>query len=124
MAPRPVPWETAARLAIGLLTKVTGTPPGTVLNVNVADVPFDNVPAVRRADLARFGQVQVIVAQSGKGYVRMALREPDVSSETGTDLALLADGYATVTPLRSPTAADDVIVDLAGVDASWSSRWL
>ena len=90
----------------------------------VKGAPIDNVRGVRRADLARFGQVQVIVAQSGKGYVRMALREPDVSSETGTDLALLADGYATVTPLRSPTAADDVIVDLAGVDASWSSRWL
>jgi 5'-nucleotidase len=110
-------WDTAARLATGLLKKVNGTPPGTVLNLNVPDVALENVRGVRRAELARFGQVQVIVAQSGKGYVRMALREPDVSSETGTDLALLADGYATVTPLRSPTAADDVIVDLAGVDA-------
>jgi 5'-nucleotidase len=93
LAPRPVAWETAARVAIGLLSKVTGTPPGIVLNVNVADVPFDNVRAVRRADLARFGQVQVIVEQSGKGFVEMALVEPDVTSEIGTDLALLADVY-------------------------------
>jgi 5'-nucleotidase len=93
LAARPVPWETAARVAIGLLSKVIGTPPGTVLNVNVADVSFDNVRAVRRADLAKFGQVQVIVVQSGKGFVEMALVEPDVTSEIGTDLALLADVY-------------------------------
>jgi 5'-nucleotidase len=96
---------------------VNGTPPGTVLNVNVPDLALDRVRGVRRAGLARFGQVQMIVAQSGKGYVRMALEEPDVFGETDTDLALLADGYATVTPLRLPTAADDVILDLAGVVA-------
>jgi 5'-nucleotidase len=104
-------WETAAAIAVDLLPAVEGLPAGTILNVNVPDLPRDQVKGVRRARLARFGQVQMAVAEVGQGFVRTALEEPDHRLEEGTDLALLADGYATLTVLRAVSQVD---VDLPG----------
>ncbi|MDQ7903136.1 5'/3'-nucleotidase SurE [Phytohabitans sp. ZYX-F-186] len=102
-------WETAAAIAADLLPTVKDLPEGTVLNLNVPDLPRDHVKGVRRARLARFGQVQMAVAETGRGYVRTALEESSARLEEGTDLALLAEGYATLTAVR---AVSEVDVDL------------
>jgi len=78
-------------------------PPGTVLNLNVPDQPIGDV-TLHEATLARFGQVQMTIAETGEGYVLLAIEEHD----PGTDVALLAEGYATVTPLRTLSHATDV----------------
>jgi 5'-nucleotidase len=92
-------WSTAADIAGGLLDVLVDLPPATVLNLNVPDVPAEKVRGVRRATLASFGQVQMSIAETGEGYIRTAIEETKVDMVPGTDLALLADGYATVTPL-------------------------
>lgn len=92
-------WTTAADLGCELLDTLVDLPAATVLNLNVPDVPADQVRGVRRAALARFGQVQMRIVETGEGYVQTAIEEIDVTLDPGTDLALLADGYATVTPL-------------------------
>ncbi|WP_213455012.1 5'/3'-nucleotidase SurE [Rhizomonospora bruguierae] len=94
-------WVTAADLAGQLLDTLVGLPPATVLNLNVPDVPAEKVRGVRRAALATFGQVQMTIAEIGEGYIRTAIEETAVDLIPGTDLALLADGYATVTPLMA-----------------------
>lgn len=94
-------WQTAADLAGGLLDALVDLPPATVLNLNVPDVPAVKVRGVRRASLATFGQVQMTIAETGEGYIRTAIEETKVDLAPGTDLALLADGYATVTPLQA-----------------------
>jgi 5'-nucleotidase len=99
-------WSTAASLAADLLPALKGIPEGTVLNLNVPDAPADRVKGVRRARLARFGQVQMAVAETGQGYVRTALEESGATLEPGTDLALLADGYATLTAVRAVSEVD------------------
>ncbi len=99
-------WETAATLATELVPWLTTLPPDVVLNLNVPDRPRDQVLGLRRGELARFGQVQMTVAEAGAGFVRMALTAVDEPVEPGTDLALLADGYAAVTPIRGVTASD------------------
>ena len=58
-------------------------------------------PGLRRGSLASFGQVQVAIAEAGEGFVRTSVEETGARSEPGTDLAFLADGYASVTPIRA-----------------------
>lgn len=101
-------WDTAAQLAVELLPNLLTTPPGTVLNLNVPDAPRDGLKGMRRAKLAKFGQVQMTVTERGERHVRLALVQPDAPLEQGTDLALLSHGYATVTPLRRVAEAQDV----------------
>jgi 5'-nucleotidase len=104
-------WETAAAIAAELLPALEDLPEGTVLNLNVPDLPRDKIKGVRRARLARFGQVQMAVAETGRGYVRTTLEESRAQLEEGTDLALLSEGYATITPVRAVTEVD---ADLPG----------
>jgi 5'-nucleotidase len=107
-------WATAAELVKRLLPALAEAPDGTVLNLNAPNLPMERVRGLRRAKLARYGQVQMAIAESGEGYVRTAITETDVEPEAGTDLALLAGGYATVTAVRTICAAHDV--DLPAVD--------
>jgi 5'-nucleotidase len=108
-------WEAAAGLAIKLLPTLTHTPPGTVLNLNVPDLHVDGIRGLRRARLAHFGQVQMSIAEAGEDFVRTAVQAADEELEEGTDLAALAAGYATVTPIRAPVEATDVRLNLESI---------
>jgi 5'-nucleotidase len=106
-------WETAAGLAAELVDELTRLPPATVLNLNVPDVTSDRVRGLRRASLAPFGQVQMTVAEVGRGYVRMALTAGDGNHDAGTDVVLLSEGYATVTPIRAVAEATEITLSVS-----------
>jgi 5'-nucleotidase len=108
-------WVSAAELAVKLLPTLTHTPTGTVLNVNVPDLHVDGIRGLRRARLAKFGQVQMSIAEAGEGFVRTAVQAADEPLEDGTDLAALAEGFAVVTPIRAPGEATDVKVNLENI---------
>ena len=55
---------------------------------------------------------ELSIAEAGEGYVRTAVQAADEPLEPGTDLAALADGFAVVTPIRSPGEATDVQFNL------------
>jgi 5'-nucleotidase len=105
-------WGSAARLVRDLLPKLVEAPEGTVFNLNVPDVPAERLRGVRRAALARFGQVELTIAEVGEGFVRTAVEESRVRLEPGTDLACLANGYASVTPISAVVEARDLELDL------------
>jgi len=104
----PPHWGTAAEVAARILPTVLEAEPGTVFNVNAPNVPLGEVRGLARAALARFGAVQTNVAERGEGYVKVALAEIDAEYEPGTDAALIAAGYATITPLRAVCEAGEV----------------
>ncbi|WP_155370080.1 5'/3'-nucleotidase SurE [Catellatospora vulcania] len=108
-------WDTAALYAVALLSLLDGLPKETVLNLNVPDLPADQVRGLCRARFGRFGQVQMRIAERGSGFVRTALEDTGARLEPGTDMALLADGYATVTPLQPLGEAAVDLPDLSGV---------
>ena len=108
-------WAGAADLAVRLLPTLTHTPAGTVLNLNVPDLHPDGIRGLRRAGLARFGQVQVSLAEAGDGFVRTAVQAAEEELEPGTDLAALAEGFAVVTPIRAPGEATDVRMNLESI---------
>jgi 5'-nucleotidase len=107
-------WASAATLAVGLLDRLAALPEATVLNLNVPDRPADRIAGLRRARLAPFGQVQMSVAELGQGFIRLSLLTPAEEPPADSDLALLRQGYATLTPLRGVTADDGVEIDLSG----------
>jgi 5'-nucleotidase len=99
-------WDTAAVVSRRVLTWLRDRPlPLIALNVNVPDVPRDQLRGIQHASLAGFGAVQGHVAEIGEGYVTMTFAEIDADYEPGTDAALVAAGWATVTALVAPFEA-------------------
>jgi 5'-nucleotidase len=104
----PLHWQTAAELAGRVLPWVLDADQPMVLNLNVPNAPGAAVRGLRRACLARFGVVQTTVSEVGQGFVKVAMADREAEHEPGTDAALLADGYATVTPLRPICEATEI----------------
>ncbi|MBP2471680.1 5'-nucleotidase [Crossiella equi] len=98
-------WPSAVRVADEVLPMLADTPPGTVLNVNVPNVPEARLRPLRRARLAEAGTVQARVRQLDGGGLELVSVVAEGEVEEGTDVALLAAGHPTVTALRS--VADD-----------------
>ncbi len=78
-------------------------PAGTVFNLNVpnADAEFE----LREGPLATFGIVQTTMTRSHHEHVRLSVADTPSNQEQGTDAALLAAGYATVTSITPVTEA-------------------
>ena len=102
-------WDTAAEFARQTLPTLLDSAPGTVLNVNAPNIPLDKVRGFEPARLARFGAVQTNVAERGEGYVKVALAEIEADYEPGTDAALLAAGYASITALQAVCEAGTTV---------------
>lgn len=104
----PLHWETAAVFARRALDWLVVAREPVALNLNVPNLPAEEVTGLERAHLSAAGVVQVTVTEVGKGYVRMSQEEGDGHLEAGTDAALLAAGCATVTPLVAPCEARSI----------------
>ena len=105
----PAHWATATTVAAAALDWILEAPGGTVLNVNVPDLPVDHLAGVRHAPLATFGEVEASIREQGSepflAQFHIAQRDP----EPGTDAALLREGWVTVTSLlgiRADTEAE------------------
>jgi 5'-nucleotidase len=95
-----LPWEVAASLAAGLFDEIAAARPGTVLNLNVPGrVP---VAGLRPATLAPFGQAQFVLTETGGDFLRPTVVRTTARAP-GSDLDLLAEGYATLTALQPLT---------------------
>ena len=94
-------WPTAAAWVRKLIPRLDDLADGFILNLNVPYRPPDEVKGLETAALARFGQVQMAVAESGEDFVRTSVEENRARADRGTDLALLTAGYATLTTVRA-----------------------
>lgn len=109
-------WGTAGELAIGALGWLVDQPPTTLLNLNVPNVPLDELKGVRWARLAPFGTVRASLVDeppipgAPSRKLQMALREHDEKLPDDSDTALVRDGYASITSIVGIRAADRVPV--------------
>jgi 5'-nucleotidase len=99
MTPESFEWEAAASVTRRLLPTLFGLPVGTVLNLNVPNSAA--VRDLREATLAPFGIVQTTMTERDDHYVRLAVEDLPNTPHPGSDAALLADGFATVTRITS-----------------------
>lgn len=72
-----------------------------VLNLNVPDVPADEVRGLRQAPLAAVGVVQGVVHEH-EGHLRLTYSDVESLGDAGSDAVLLDEGFATLTLLRAP----------------------
>ena len=91
--------DTARVVARAALSWLVDAPAATVLNVNVPDLALDRLAGVRWAPLAAFGQVQATVRENDGGRLQMEISAGRQEQEPGTDSALLAAGFVTVTSI-------------------------
>ena len=133
----PAPWETPATLAEATVSVLVESPPGTVLNLNVPDVAIEDLKGVRHARLGRSGTIRSAVHEDRgtmespenakhstshislppfpAGTLRLDLSPPWESPEADieTDAGLIANGFASLTPLVGVREAfgemDDVV---------------
>jgi 5'-nucleotidase len=96
-------WEGVHEVLPGVLDLVVGAPAGTVLSLNVPDLPLEEHRELREARLATKGAVQARVDDVQDGTLRLGEIEVGDEPEEGTDGALLAAGHPTLTALASVT---------------------
>ncbi len=107
----PIHWDTAAGVAETLLASIVDGAGNLVLNVNVPNVESHELAGLRAASLASVGAVQAVLTETGEGYVKLDYEAPAGDLEPGTDVAVLADGAASVTALRAVCEAADFDVE-------------
>lgn len=102
----PAHWDTAATLAAHALDWLAAAPLRTVVNLNVPDLPLDEVRGVCWARPAPLGEWHAVVASAGDDHVAFGLHPTDVELPADSDTALVAAGYAAVTLLTPPAVAE------------------
>ena len=95
----PAHLATATAVTAAAFDWLLDAPAGTVLNVNVPDLPVDALAGVCQAPLATFGTVQAAVEEREPGPFTASFRFAQPEPEAGSDGALLRDGWVTVTAL-------------------------
>jgi 5'-nucleotidase len=128
----PVPWRTPATIAGAMIPALTDAPEGTVFNVNVPDLDTSVLRGIRHGRLGRTGTIRSAVhdAPAGthegvhphvslppfpSGTLRLDLTPPGADRELDieTDAGLVANGFASVTPLVGVHDAHDDAVSRA-----------
>ncbi|WP_081830449.1 5'/3'-nucleotidase SurE [Rhodococcus sp. UNC363MFTsu5.1] len=106
---QPEHWETASAIARRAIDWVmTRGEPGTVLNVNMPDVPLSSVRGLRPARLAAFGAVQAELDRHDRHHIMVTFSQDRRDESESTDAGLLRRGWATATALRVPFEATEV----------------
>jgi 5'-nucleotidase len=116
----PVPWETPVALATSLIPLLAAQPPSTVLNLNTPATPLTELLGLRHGTLGTAGMIRSVRPETTpapvvgtpidrtSGVVSLALRGVGVATdrlaeqaelEPGSDAALLAEGWASLTAL-------------------------
>lgn len=108
-------FDVAARVTEHLAREIkTGNmPTDTILNVNVPDIPMNEIKGIVSTKMAVGGYVNLASVQQGGGIRYAAgVRKPgDVRFPEGTDIWAITAGMISVTPLRPE------ITDHAGITA-------
>jgi 5'-nucleotidase len=99
--------RTAATVATTGLAWLAAAPRKSVLNINVPNLPLEEVLGVRAAPLARFGTVRTALGTRADGRLQVELRDTDDRLDPDTDTALVRAGYVTVTALLGIRADED-----------------
>jgi 5'-nucleotidase len=111
---RPAQWDTAAAVAASAVSWLGSdeSPPCTVLNVNVPNLPRDDLRGARSATLAPFGTVRssVVEAAPDGGRLQLEFRPTDTELPPDSDTAVVAQGFVSVTALSGIGIDDRVDV--------------
>lgn len=104
-------WKTASEIALPVIRWVLerSGPQPTTINLNVPGLEIGEVRGVRWADLDAFGYFRVAATDDPGERLQFEVGPPEAGLDPASDSALVAGGYATVTPLATvePAAFPD-----------------
>ncbi|MDQ1255883.1 MAG: 5/3-nucleotidase, partial [Candidatus Hydrogenedentes bacterium] len=114
----PLHVESAARFAVRLAENLLehGLPADTVLNVNVPDLPYDELTGVSVTRMGRrHYQDEIIhrVDPRGRAYYWIGGAQPTHVTDTGTDFEAIEHNRVSVTPLHRDMTNHGVLAELA-----------
>jgi 5'-nucleotidase len=102
IGPFRIHFETASTIAAALLPHVAGSPPSTVINCNVPNLPASELRGIRWAHLARTGLIRsVAVGHPDGGRMHLDLGFADPQEGDRSDEAMTARGFVTLTALST-----------------------
>jgi 5'-nucleotidase len=101
-------WDTAGAVAVLALEWLVEQPPKTVLNVNVPNLPIDDLRGVRWARLAPFGTARAHLVESPSGALQLELRPHGEVLPADSDTALVREGFVAVTSIVGIRATEAV----------------
>ncbi|MGZ8755337.1 MAG: 5'/3'-nucleotidase SurE [Acidimicrobiia bacterium] len=98
-------FETAARVARILLSKIAGSPipTDTILNVNVPDIPFEGLAGIEVTRLGHRHKAEGVVRSKdprGRTIYWVGPAGPEQDAGPGTDFHAIANHMVSVTPLQ------------------------
>ncbi len=122
---RPTDFEVAGRVARHVAEHVLrrGLPTSVLLNVNVPDLPEEDLAGVRVTRLARSRWEEEFEERFDpmeRPYFWLGGRFVDLDGGDDTDLAAMDDGFVSITPLHLDLTAHDHLRDLEAWDLSVS----
>lgn len=114
-------YEPAARVAEGIVERVLekGLPPGILLNVNVPDLPLEEMKGVAITRQARSRWEESFKKRHDpfdRPYYWLTGSFVNLDEGTGTDLEAIEEGYVSVTPLQHDLTAHELLEELG----NWS----
>lgn len=114
-------FETAAKVAVELVQKIerASLAPDTVLNVNVPDIPYDELAGVRATRLGFRHMAEKIIRDKdpyGRPIYWIGPAGEGADSGEGTDFHAIAEGAASVSPLKVDLTRHEAVPHIA--------RWL
>ena len=117
-------WATAARVARDLAQKVLqrGLPPETLLNVNVPNIPFEQIKGYQVTRMGRSRYNEVFHRRTdprGNVYYWMDGEIELLGDGQGTDIRALEDGYVSLTPIWFDLTHQAVLGDFRKI---WDER--
>lgn len=101
----PKHFDTAAHVAVNLLRKIQAhpLPEDTLLNVNVPDVPLDELKGYQSTRLGQRHKAEAVIRSSDpRGHVIYWVGPPGSEQDAGpgTDFDAIRNGYVSITPLQ------------------------
>jgi 5'-nucleotidase len=111
-------YDTAARVAVDLVQRCTtfALPADTILNVNVPDLPWDDLKGMQATRLGHRHKSESVIKQQdprGRPVYWVGPAGPEQDAGPGTDFHAVRSGYVSITPLDVDLTRYDAIDGLA-----------
>ena len=104
-SPNPSHFDTAGQVAVSLLERIRRypLPPDTILNVNIPDLPWEELRGFRACRLGQRHRAEPVIRSidpRGREVYWVGAAGPEQDAGPGTDFHAIREGYVSVTPLQ------------------------
>ncbi|MDD3519557.1 MAG: 5'/3'-nucleotidase SurE [Chromatiales bacterium] len=116
-------YESAARVVLELLVRLNDMrlPANTILNVNVPDLPWEEIRGVQATRLGHRHKSEPVVPSRdprGRPIYWVGCAGPEQDAGPGTDFHAIREGYASVTPIQVDLTRYDAL-DVVARGLTW-----